>query len=120
MRPGEAVGDAGYLRGRQDCLEEGELGAARVAVALGDREHGAIVLCNKEGTVRLLLEIGEVAVLVEDLGDNFDGFGEGKSCGAGAGAFTQPASTIAVSSSARKILNTCATPTAPAAARPQT
>ena len=74
----EAVGDAGDVGLRQEGAEEIEFGAAGVAVALGDRQDGAVVLGDDERAVRARGEIGQVAVLVEDLGDELDLVGEGQ------------------------------------------
>ena len=79
---GDAVGDAGDLGLGEGLLEEVELGGARLSVLEGDGEDGAVVLGDDEGAVVAALEIGEVAVLVEDAGDDADLLVEGETGGA--------------------------------------
>ena len=88
----QAVGDAGDLGIGQGLDEEFEFAAAGVLVTHGHGEYGAIVLGNDERSVRILPEIGEVSVFVQDLGKDADTSGEILALHAAKGAF-EPAST---------------------------
>src|SRR4029079_845539 len=82
----EAVGDADDLGFGEERLEEVELGATSVLVTLGNGEDSAVVLGQTEGAVGQLGEVGQVSVLVEDLGDHRDLAREGQAVSAGTGA----------------------------------
>jgi len=65
----QEVRDPLDVRGGEHLAEELELGAARGAIARGNREDGAVVLDDAEPAVVERDELCEVAVLVEDRGE---------------------------------------------------
>lgn len=73
----QPVGDTRHFGLGERALEEIEFAAARVGVALGNRQHRAVVLGDDECAVLFLTKIGEIAVVVKDLGDDPHLFSEG-------------------------------------------
>src|SRR5947209_5911273 len=72
MPAGDPMGNARDRRLRHGGLEEVELAPARVAIPQRHGEDSAVVLGNQEGAVRARLEVREVAVLIQDPGQDAD------------------------------------------------
>ena len=64
--------DASDLRLGERPLQEIEFAAAGMGVALGDRQHRAVVLGDHECAVLFFAKIGEIAIVIEDLGNDPD------------------------------------------------
>ena len=81
----DAVGDARDLGIGERGLEKIQLAGAGVTIAQGHAEDGAVVLGDDEGAVVARGEVGQVAVLVEDFGDDAHLLGKGEPGRAGLG-----------------------------------
>ncbi len=66
----DAMGDTGNVGVGEGGLQEIKLAGTGVPVAEGDVEHGAVVLGDDERANLAPREIGQVTVLVQDLGDH--------------------------------------------------
>jgi hypothetical protein len=74
---GEHVGRALDVSLGQHGPDELDLGRARLRMLAGDGEDGAVVLGDAEDAARSTLDVGDVAVLVEDARQLGDLGGEG-------------------------------------------
>lgn len=72
----DTVRNTRYVGLRQGCAQEIEFAGAGVSVAESHSQNGAVVLSNDEAAILAQGEIGQVAILIQDVGDHSYPLGE--------------------------------------------